>query len=150
MKKCPYCGKEYPDNATVCAIDREPLESDGSVPTPAPAPELVAEEPVEASVQSDEPLTDAALPDEFQPETIQPTEDMYSPDGFRCVGSFDPLEAARFLERFEKEGIKFQIDRIEKSALSGRGYRNMGLVEIYVHKDDDARAVKIIEEDYKV
>jgi uncharacterized Zn-finger protein len=23
MKKCNYCGKEYPDEATVCAIDRE-------------------------------------------------------------------------------------------------------------------------------
>jgi hypothetical protein len=28
MKKCPYCGKEYPDEASVCAIDQEPLESD--------------------------------------------------------------------------------------------------------------------------
>jgi hypothetical protein len=26
MKKCSYCGKEYPDDATVCAIDGQPLE----------------------------------------------------------------------------------------------------------------------------
>jgi uncharacterized protein len=25
MKKCPYCGEEYPDDATVCAIDTEEL-----------------------------------------------------------------------------------------------------------------------------
>jgi membrane protease YdiL (CAAX protease family) len=25
MKKCPYCGKEYPDDVTVCAIDTETL-----------------------------------------------------------------------------------------------------------------------------
>jgi hypothetical protein len=25
MKTCPYCGKEYPDDADVCAIDRSPL-----------------------------------------------------------------------------------------------------------------------------
>jgi hypothetical protein len=25
MKKCPYCGKEYPDEATMCAIDETPL-----------------------------------------------------------------------------------------------------------------------------
>jgi hypothetical protein len=26
MKRCPYCGKEYPDDATVCAIDQTPFE----------------------------------------------------------------------------------------------------------------------------
>ena len=29
MKKCTYCGKEYPDEAEVCAIDQEPLEKTG-------------------------------------------------------------------------------------------------------------------------
>ena len=27
MKKCPYCGAEYPDEATECATDRTPLAS---------------------------------------------------------------------------------------------------------------------------
>jgi hypothetical protein len=27
MKKCTYCGKEYPDETSVCAIDQNPLES---------------------------------------------------------------------------------------------------------------------------
>src|SRR5450631_722739 len=27
MKKCPYCGKEYPDEATVCQLDANPLVS---------------------------------------------------------------------------------------------------------------------------
>jgi len=26
MKTCPYCGKKYPDEALVCAIDQEPLD----------------------------------------------------------------------------------------------------------------------------
>jgi hypothetical protein len=34
MKKCSYCGAEYPDDAVVCAIDRTPFESPGELPTP--------------------------------------------------------------------------------------------------------------------
>lgn len=32
MKKCAYCGQEYPDEAAFCAIDREPLKSDSPPP----------------------------------------------------------------------------------------------------------------------
>jgi hypothetical protein len=28
MKKCPYCGKEYPDEVTVCPMDGEPLSGE--------------------------------------------------------------------------------------------------------------------------
>lgn len=28
MKKCPYCGKEYPDEATVCLLDGEALSGE--------------------------------------------------------------------------------------------------------------------------
>jgi hypothetical protein len=33
MKRCPYCGKEYSDEYSVCAIDESPLESCGSKPS---------------------------------------------------------------------------------------------------------------------
>jgi len=29
MKKCTYCGKEYPDEAEICAVDHEPFERVG-------------------------------------------------------------------------------------------------------------------------
>ena len=32
MKKCTYCGKEYPEDATACAIDGQALESDAPKP----------------------------------------------------------------------------------------------------------------------
>jgi hypothetical protein len=35
MKKCPYCGKEYPDEASACAIDGYPLPSFPPEPGPA-------------------------------------------------------------------------------------------------------------------
>jgi hypothetical protein len=37
MKKCKYCGKEYPDEATVCELDANPLVA-SKVATTAPPP----------------------------------------------------------------------------------------------------------------
>jgi len=37
MKKCTYCGQEYPDDATVCTIDQKPLTPVGQSDAPAPA-----------------------------------------------------------------------------------------------------------------
>src|SRR3954464_8250283 len=37
MKKCTYCGKEYPDTAGRCAVDHEPL-IDTEPPPPKPEP----------------------------------------------------------------------------------------------------------------
>jgi hypothetical protein len=34
MKSCPYCGKENPDDATVCAIDQKPLDPEMPLPSP--------------------------------------------------------------------------------------------------------------------
>ena len=34
MKKCSYCGAEYPDDAAVCLIDQTPLEIPGEPPPP--------------------------------------------------------------------------------------------------------------------
>jgi hypothetical protein len=39
MKLCVYCGKEYPDDATECPVDQQPVTSDGR---PVPAPKKAA------------------------------------------------------------------------------------------------------------
>lgn len=38
MKKCTYCGKKYPDEATVCPVDQQPLVSDDQPLTQVVAP----------------------------------------------------------------------------------------------------------------
>ena len=44
MKKCSYCGKEYPDDATICIVDQQPLQEvhppflNRPAPAPFPAP----------------------------------------------------------------------------------------------------------------
>jgi len=35
MKKCTYCGKEYPDEATVCTVDQQTLTIEGSPAAPS-------------------------------------------------------------------------------------------------------------------
>jgi membrane protease YdiL (CAAX protease family) len=47
MKICPYCGKEYPDDAVRCLIDGQPLE--GGEPSPLPQPVLMSEAPASPS-----------------------------------------------------------------------------------------------------
>jgi hypothetical protein len=36
MKKCSYCGAEYPDDAVMCAIDHMPFERPAEPPPPEP------------------------------------------------------------------------------------------------------------------
>jgi hypothetical protein len=33
MKKCPYCGTDYPDNLLICPADQQPLQTLGAAPT---------------------------------------------------------------------------------------------------------------------
>jgi hypothetical protein len=41
MKKCTYCGQEYPDGATVCELDANPLVAmKGKNPVQPPAVEM--------------------------------------------------------------------------------------------------------------
>jgi hypothetical protein len=35
MKTCPYCGKQYPDDAQICAVDQQPLEARAESQEPA-------------------------------------------------------------------------------------------------------------------
>ena len=128
MKKCTYCGKEYPEEALVCAIDQEPLQSD--TPMPNSVSEVINSDSDETPIQAD--------------------EETEMPDGFQCLGKFDPYEASRLLKRFETDGIRFLIDRIEKSVETGRGFRKVGLIEIDVHQGDYETANKILLEDWKV
>jgi hypothetical protein len=120
MKKCTYCGKEYPDEAEICVTDHEPLQTDP---------------PTSSADSSDTPISADALE---------------VPDDYICLGHFDPFDAARLLQEFESDGIRFLIERVEKSVEAGRGIRKQNFVEIDVHHEDEKRASAILTRDWKI
>jgi hypothetical protein len=135
MKKCSWCGKEYSDDASICAIDQSPLMSDS--PT--------ASVPETGSVPSAEPALRVQLE-----ERVLSDDESNGEHGFLSLGQFDAFEAARLLRRFETEGIQFRIDQVERSAITARGVRRTDAIEIYVHQDDQGKANSILTEDWKV
>ncbi len=68
MKKCPYCGKEYPDEALACAIDGEPL--------PDNTPQLAVTE--ERTVDT--------VPHKEEPYLTFPDYQWSARDAWKCIG----------------------------------------------------------------
>ncbi len=143
MKKCTWCGKEYSDDASICAIDQSPLVSDPpALPVPESQPETGSAPPEEPAVQDG---------NELQPDSPNLSdEESGAGDGFISLGQFDPFEAARLLRRFETDGIQFRIDQVDRSIMSARGARRADLIEIYVQQVDREKANSILTEDWKV
>lgn len=44
MKRCSYCGAEYPDDSVMCTLDQTPLESSNPAPVPVRAEPEIPEE----------------------------------------------------------------------------------------------------------
>jgi hypothetical protein len=132
MKRCPYCGKEYPADATVCSIDETPLED---LDPPKTAPEPKEPEPLEIQTPF---------------EAIDENADVDAPEGFRLLGTFEPMDADRMLQQFIQNNLRFQIDHVEGEKMMRWGYRKVGFVVIYVHEKDFEAASKIMTADWKV
>jgi len=134
MKKCPWCGKEYPDEIKVCALDHHELEPRDSATLPAPA--------------AFEPVPEEELP--WQTPFDQAVDDTGDPAEFVLLRTLEPFEADRLLDKFEAQGIPFQIDRVEQEIQNKGGVRRIGYIQVFVRRADRINADRIYTADWKV
>ena len=84
-------------------------------------------------------------------------EDVEGTD-FKSLGKFNVLDAERCLERFGQEDIRFKLNRDDDAMrqmmpfteVTGGYSGTAEMVEIFVHPDDEERAVKILNENTQV
>jgi hypothetical protein len=83
-------------------------------------------------------------------------ESVKVPDGFCHLGNFGVFEAERLLKQFEDSGIRFQLEKVKRRIFTsggmwhGAGYSTATSFDIFVQKDDEQKAVKILTADWKV
>jgi hypothetical protein len=85
MKSCPYCGKEYPDDATICSIDGESLRDKNPQP-PIPDKHIIEE-----------------LPNKNAPYLTFPDYQWSARDAWKCLGML-------FIVGFALEGVFIALD----------------------------------------
>jgi hypothetical protein len=137
MKKCPWCGKEYPDEILVCAIDQNPLESSDAAPASA----------------SDKSATDSAdVTDAFS------FRDASRPDIYEFFGTYSNEDARLLLDAFVSDDIDytFDLDKMGIQDISAFQAANGGTfgagvgIAIGVHIDDCDQASAIRQRVLKI
>ena len=91
-----------------------------------------------------------------QPDSSPDTEEK-RPLGFRSMGKFPVADAETFLKRFEEEKVRFEINRDDYAirqmmpftAMMGGYSGTAPMIEIFVHPDDEAKAIEIMGGDDK-
>ncbi|MGB8367811.1 MAG: lysostaphin resistance A-like protein [Limisphaerales bacterium] len=85
MKRCPYCGTEYPDDATECSIDRQPLPE--NVPQLPPASEqIIGPAPGAVGDGAVLPQGQMETADKNTPYLTFPDYQWSARDAWKCLG----------------------------------------------------------------
>jgi hypothetical protein len=92
-----------------------------------------------------------------QPEPPMETESNNG-SGLNSMGKFSVGDAEELLKRFEAAGLRFKIERDDTAmremmpftAITGGYSGTAPMIEIFIHPDDEAKAVEIMGDDNKV
>ena len=77
-----------------------------------------------------------------------PTNGLEEPDeNYHSYGLFDPLDVERLLKRFEAEGVRFRF--ASRTSQDSQYLRN-DAIEIFVNRDDDEVAKKIMTDGWRL
>jgi hypothetical protein len=114
-------------------------------------------------ITSDTKATPAGGPKEaFYDKSLLPTPDTAAEsDGvpaFREFGKFSVADAEGLLKKFEQANLRFEINRDDSpmrqmspfTSATGGYSGTARMIEIFIHPDDEAKAVEILGEDSKV
>jgi hypothetical protein len=129
MKKCSYCGAEYPDDAVICAVDHTPFER------PAGLPGTEASEP----------------PEPKEPEyRFPPLSEEERKHDFVTLVTCTTLPAADvILGRLEAAGIEASVPDESISTLMGGGLSAFGFVRVQVASRDYDAARELLSDIYE-
>jgi hypothetical protein len=112
MKKCSYCGAEYPDDAVMCAIDHTPFES-----------------PVEPPPAPPEPAKPAY---EFKPLSEEDRQkDLVTLVSCRTLG-----EADMVVSRLRAEGIDAFLPDESLMQMAGWNFNTYGYMRVQIAPED--------------
>jgi hypothetical protein len=92
-----------------------------------------------------------------KPDSLQDMEPQSVP-ALRSLGKYSVADAEEILRRFEKEGLRFEINRDDSAmrqmmpfaSVTGGYSGTAPMIEIFVNPDDESKAVEIMGEDDKV
>ncbi len=84
MKRCPYCGKEYPDAVANCFIDGSPLPE---VALDPPSGKVQANVPGQR-LDSADAVAELEVENKHQSDLAYPDYQWSARDGWKCLGTF--------------------------------------------------------------
>jgi membrane protease YdiL (CAAX protease family) len=115
MKRCPYCGTEYPDDAVECVVDRQPLPDQAPPPSPS-TDETTGDTVGDAAVL---PMVQTETAEKSSTHLMFPDYRWSACDGWKCLGMIVVLD---FIVRHVLLALELHLPGFWEWRVSGFGF----------------------------